>query len=112
MNPTGIKQGPHRTGSTTYYRQQRLIAWRRDRGICAWCGRRPHFDRCTPQGCDLCYEADHIQHVSNGGLDHHSNLVVACRACNQARSTHDTPRKRFAAATAEANPMAGVRRPW
>lgn len=111
MNGAGIKQGAARTGSTTYLRQQRLIAWHRDQGTCVWCGRRPHLNRCTPKGCELCFEVDHVRHVSNGGTDHHTNLVVACRACNQSRSTHAQPRN-ITLKPEPSGPMVGVRRAW
>ena len=111
-----------RTGSTTYYRAQRLIAWRRDQGQCVWCGKHPHLKRCIPAGCDLCFEADHLTHYSNGGSDHHSNLLTSCRGCNQARGTHPTPPTHTTQANAaqfamtasgpDRTPMAGVRRQW
>jgi hypothetical protein len=103
-----------RTGSDTHYRQQRLIAWRRDRGVCVWCGRHPHLRRCTPQGCGLCFEADHLVHTSNGGTDDHSNLLTSCRDCNQSRGTNPMPKPIATNATPspDRNPMAGVQRQW
>ena len=118
---TSTRRAGNKAGSTTYLRQQRLLAWRRDGGRCVWCGKRPHLNRCSPRGCPLCFEADHLVHVSNGGTDHHSNLLTACRACNQARGTHPTPtqgpasmrtNERTNAASEAGNPMAGVRRAW
>ncbi len=113
-----MNRGATRTGSTTYLRAQRLIAWQRDGGRCVWCGRQPHQRRCSTSGCGLCFEADHLIHHSNGGSDHHSNLLTACRDCNQSRGTHTQPKHQPNATLAQAasrtapGPMAGVRRQW
>ena len=45
----------------------------RDRGICAYCGDRCHFDELT---------REHIIPTSRGGLDSWMNCITACRACN------------------------------
>ena len=45
----------------------------RDRGVCAYCGHRFHFDDLT---------REHIVPVSRGGLDGWMNCITACRACN------------------------------
>lgn len=45
----------------------------RDRNICAYCGRRFHFDELT---------REHIVPVSRGGTDTWMNCITACRPCN------------------------------
>ena len=45
----------------------------RDRGCCAYCGGRFHFDELT---------REHIVPVSRGGTDSWMNCITACRACN------------------------------
>jgi 5-methylcytosine-specific restriction endonuclease McrA len=45
----------------------------RDKGMCAYCGLRFHFDALT---------REHIVPVSRGGVDSWMNCITACRACN------------------------------
>jgi 5-methylcytosine-specific restriction endonuclease McrA len=45
----------------------------RDRGICAYCGDRCHFDDLT---------REHIIPTSRGGHDTWMNCITACRPCN------------------------------
>jgi 5-methylcytosine-specific restriction endonuclease McrA len=45
----------------------------RDRGVCAYCGQRFHFDELT---------REHIVPVSRGGRDSWMNCITACRGCN------------------------------
>ena len=45
----------------------------RDRGVCAYCGHRFHFDELT---------REHIVPVSRGGADTWMNCITACRTCN------------------------------
>lgn len=50
----------------------RASVLRRDRGTCRYCGRG-----------DGAMEIDHVVPVSRGGRGTKSNLVIACRGCNQ-----------------------------
>ena len=45
----------------------------RDRGICAYCGHRFHFEDLT---------REHIVPTSRGGQDTWKNCITACRPCN------------------------------
>ncbi len=45
----------------------------RDRGICAYCGHRFHFEDLT---------REHIVPTSRGGVDTWMNCITACRPCN------------------------------
>ncbi|WP_230976172.1 HNH endonuclease [Pseudothauera nasutitermitis] len=51
--------------------------FRRDRQLCAYCGR--HYGIAT-------LTRDHIHPLSQGGRDAWMNVVTACRACNQKKS--------------------------
>jgi 5-methylcytosine-specific restriction endonuclease McrA len=59
------------------WRQQPALSngklFTRDRGCCAYCGGRFHFDELT---------REHIVPVSRGGTDSWMNCITACRACN------------------------------
>ena len=55
--------------------------YRRDRGLCAYCG-----DRITEDNA----EAEHIVPSSRGGKYTWMNLVISCRPCNQ-RKGNKTP---------------------
>jgi len=59
------------------WRQQPALSngklFARDRGCCAYCGGRFHFDELT---------REHIVPVSRGGTDTWMNCITACRACN------------------------------
>ncbi len=48
--------------------------FRRDRQICAYCGKHFHADDLT---------RDHIKPKAQGGLDVWMNVVAACQRCNQ-----------------------------
>ncbi len=45
----------------------------RDRGLCAYCGKRFHLEDLT---------REHIVPTSRGGLDTWMNCITACRPCN------------------------------
>lgn len=47
--------------------------WRRDKGRCQYCGKRPDPDDVT---------VDHIHPKSKGGLSTFENCVLSCTACN------------------------------
>ncbi len=55
--------------------------YRRDRGLCAYCGDRISEDNA---------EAEHIVPSSRGGKYSWMNLVISCRPCNQ-RKGNKTP---------------------
>lgn len=57
------------------------ILFRRDQNICLYCGN---------QFSDMFLTRDHILAKSRGGQDTWTNLVTACRRCNQ-RKGHRTP---------------------
>lgn len=52
---------------------------------CHWCGRVLHLDKNRNDGA-FC-TIDHLEEQAVGGSDHESNLVPACRKCNEGRST-------------------------
>ena len=62
-------------------RLSRRLLFARDRHLCAYCGGVRHFS-------DL--SMDHLMPASRGGHDTWSNLVTACRPCNQ-RKANRTP---------------------
>lgn len=57
----------------------RFTVLMRDEFRCQYCGRSPKTD------ADVILEVDHIIPRSNGGLDTITNLVTACRECNQGK---------------------------
>jgi len=50
---------------------------RRDGWKCVYCGKGPP---------EVVLEIDHVTPVASGGSDDQSNLVTACRGCNQGKS--------------------------
>ncbi|MCT3465886.1 HNH endonuclease [Lactobacillus delbrueckii subsp. bulgaricus] len=52
----------------------------RDKGICAYCGKRLEF---KPNG----FHIDHIRPLAKGGNNEDSNLTVSCRECNLSKHT-------------------------
>ncbi|MHB1681955.1 MAG: HNH endonuclease [Bacilli bacterium] len=59
-------------------RRYRNIVYKRDGGICVWCG----------QSADTL---DHIIPASQGGKFHPSNLMCACQSCNGIRGDTAVP---------------------
>lgn len=59
----------------------------RDGGCCRYCGVPVHFEMgCRyVDGCDTCFEADHVIPWSKGGQTVLSNGVTACRFHNRAK---------------------------
>lgn len=57
-------------------RKKRLLIYARDDFKCVYCDRQ--FTRS-----DLTL--DHVRARSNGGHNHHTNLVTACRSCNSSK---------------------------
>jgi len=68
--------------------EKRLAIYLRDRFTCIYCLADLHDAK--PFDITL----DHVKTRSNGGHNHESNLVTACRSCNSARQ--DKPLSRFA----------------
>jgi hypothetical protein len=62
----------------------RIRVLKRDRFTCVYCGKT---------GAESELEIDHIHPVSKGGSHHVSNLVTACRTCNQAKGAGTLERK-------------------
>lgn len=56
---------------------ERELLFKRDRHVCAYCGETFKFSQLT---------LDHVVPVCQGGRDLWSNLVSACKRCNQAKS--------------------------
>ena len=67
---------------------KRLAIYLRDRFSCLYCLRDLHD--ADPADITL----DHLECRADGGSNHESNLVTACRECNCRRQ--DTPLSRFA----------------
>jgi 5-methylcytosine-specific restriction endonuclease McrA len=70
------------TGASSWIRpEKRLAIYIRDNFRCAYCG--------TDLGVALPEEMglDHLVCSSEGGSNHQSNLVTACRTCNSSRGT-------------------------
>ena len=67
---------------------KRLAIYLRDRFICIYCLRDLHG--ADPADITL----DHLTCQSEGGSNHESNLITACRTCNCSRQ--DQPLSRFA----------------
>jgi len=59
--------------------EKRLALYLRDEFHCVYCGRNLH--KASPVDITL----DHLDCLSNGGQNHESNLVTACRTCNCTR---------------------------
>jgi hypothetical protein len=60
--------------------EKRLAIYLRDRFRCAYCGRDLHDAR--PADISL----DHLECRVDGGQNHETNLVTACRSCNCSRA--------------------------
>lgn len=54
------------------------LLFRRDRNICLYCGEQHDFEKLT---------RDHIVPRSRGGKESWTNLVAACRRCNQRKGS-------------------------
>jgi len=84
-------KGTKYQGSKWITRQKRLAIYLRDGMACCYCG------ATVEDGAMLTL--DHIEPHHNGGSNHESNLVTACRRCNSSRA--DRPVAEFAQAVAE-----------
>ena len=69
----------------------RLAIYMRDNYTCQYCASSmiKHGDKMS---------LDHIKPHSEGGKDHHTNLVTACQQCNRVKGTRST--RKFAVAAA------------
>ena len=63
--------------------EKRLAIYLRDSFRCVYCGKDLHSAK--PADVTL----DHLEPRSNGGMNHETNLVTACHACNCTRSDKD-----------------------
>lgn len=81
---------------------KRLAIYLRDGFRCLYCCRNLHG--AAPTDITL----DHIRCRANGGMNHESNLVTACRACNCSRQ--DKPLNRFAGRETRADIRRNTRR--
>ncbi len=83
-NPSGKtaaeKRGGWR-GSGWINKTNRLAIYLRDNFECAYCG--SNLREYNPNNITL----NHLVCRSRGGSDHFTNLVTACRKCNQGRMT-------------------------
>ena len=75
MTKPGVKGKGYQQGPLTGYMHSRAYVLARDRYTCQYCGKSK---------CKL--ETDHIIPRSQGGSDHHSNLVTSCVRCNRSKS--------------------------
>jgi len=64
----------HRSGWIRHSKRLRIYA--RDEFRCVYCNRQ--YPR-------LSLTLDHVRARSNGGHNHHTNLVTACRSCNSSK---------------------------
>lgn len=63
---------------------RRRYLWRNGRRHCHWCGKRLTM-RPNARGA---LTVDHLIPLSRGGTHKRSNLVPACRDCNQQKGAH------------------------
>lgn len=80
-------KGSNKANSGWIKKDRRLAIYLRDRFTCVYCLRDLHD--ATPSDVTL----DHVKCSSDGGSNHESNLITACRACNCSRQ--DKPLNRF-----------------
>lgn len=89
------RKGTHQAAGQWCRTDKRLAIYLRDRFCCLYCCRDLHD--ADPADITL----DHIVCQSDGGSNHESNLVTACRSCNCSRQ--DKPLSRFAGAETRAH---------
>jgi 5-methylcytosine-specific restriction endonuclease McrA len=82
--------------------EKRLAIYLRDAFLCIYCTRDLHD--ADPRDVTL----DHIKPKVDGGSNHETNLITACRACNCSRQ--DKPVSRFASPEARAHIKRNTRR--
>lgn len=61
----------------------RKAAYRRQKGLCWWCKEKMHVG--PPHNHDRQCSADHVVRLADGGETVPSNIVAACRKCNESR---------------------------
>ena len=83
---------PHQPTGTWIRRERRLAIYLRDRLRCVYCAADLHG--ASPADLTL----DHLDCRQDGGANHETNLVTACRSCNSRRA--DRPWAEFADARA------------
>ena len=81
------RKGNHQAAGQWIRADKRLAIYLRDRFTCIYCLRDLHD--AAPTDITL----DHLQCQSDGGSNHESNLITACRSCNC--SQQDKPLNRF-----------------
>lgn len=68
---------------TSTVHRQRSILMARHSGCCVWCGSKCILDGNPNE--DLFATRDHVVRLAEGGADNLSNMVLACRKCNNTR---------------------------
>lgn len=76
---TAKKQTGSMSGGKWIRPEKRLAIYLRDEFHCVYCNANLH--NVDPFEITL----DHVKCRSNGGNNHESNLITACRSCNSAR---------------------------
>jgi len=102
MTKTKRTRSQHQATGQWIRADKRLAIYLRDRFTCLYCCRDLHD--ADPTDVTL----DHIRCQSDGGSNHESNLVTACRSCNCARQ--DKPLARFAGPETRAHVRRNTRR--
>jgi len=102
MTKTKRTRSQHQATGQWIRADKRLAIYLRDRFTCLYCCRDLHD--ADPADVTL----DHLRCQSDGGSNHESNLVTACRACNCARQ--DKPLARFAGPETRAHVRRNTRR--
>jgi 5-methylcytosine-specific restriction endonuclease McrA len=80
--------GRRACGRDIQRKRRRLI--QEQGGLCHWCGAAMRDDVAEqhPQRATL----DHVVALADGGTNRNENLVAACRACNERRSSRSARR--------------------
>jgi len=99
---TKVKGYKKLSGGNWIRPEKRLAINLRDNMTCIYCLRDLHG--ADPRDITL----DHLVCRVDGGANHETNLITACRSCNSRRQ--DTPLNRFASAATRAHIRRNVRR--
>jgi 5-methylcytosine-specific restriction endonuclease McrA len=67
-------------------RTTKLSIWRRDKFICKYCGHKVEIPDNNRRASDYDASVDHVVARIRGGGNERSNLVTACRKCNNEKS--------------------------
>jgi 5-methylcytosine-specific restriction endonuclease McrA len=92
---TNSRRGRHQAKGRWIRPEKRLAIYLRDSFRCVYCC--ADLTDAAPTDITL----DHVKSRADGGSNHESNLVTACRSCNCARQ--DKPLSRFAGPEARAD---------